>query len=167
MQQRPAQHAPAQHCSGVKRRQRRQWRRQWCLVAVAAAEEKEAPTAVAAAATRRGGRTRWRRRAEGGAGRWSPLAPRTPLCVRGGSRGRERSERASPRTEGSSAERAREVMTTSRRCSGATKPAYGLAERSCSLVQPTVQESRPQTDSEETAPGKEHSIQYLWTDGHG
>ena len=139
------------------------------MVAVAAAEEKEAPTAVAAAATRRGGRTRWQRRAEGGAGRGShlesPCTSDTTVCPRGIPRSGAVGACLTP--EGSSAERAREVMTTSRRCSGATKPASGLAERSCSLVQPTVQESRPQTDSKETAPGKEHSIQYLWTDRRG
>ena len=76
-----------------------------------------------------------------------------------GSRGRERSECLTPK--GSSAERAREVMTTSSGCSEATKLASGIAERPCSLAQPTVPVSRPQTDSEETAPGVEQAIQYL------
>ena len=86
-------------------------------------EEEEAPAAVAAAARRRSGRAGRRRRAEAGCRR---LACASETCVsEAGSYGRE-SSRSVPHPQGIIGKRAQEVMTTSRGCSGATKPASGL-----------------------------------------
>ena len=127
-------------------------------------EEEEAPAAVAAAARRRSGRAGRRRRAEAGCRR---LACASETCVsEAGSYGRE-SSRSVPHPQGIIGRKSAGGHDDLPWVQRGDQAGLWPAERLCSLAQPTVPGSRPQTYSEATAPGKEQSIQYLWTDGHG